>query len=79
MPDATVDAFKDHGVVSRTVDQDVAQARAALDALRDAGIDMSDVSRQLEDEGVASFAKSFDELLQALEDKANDHQVGAGS
>jgi transaldolase len=61
------------------VDQDVAQARAELDALRDAGIDMSDVSRQLEDEGVASFAKSFDELLQALEDKANDHQVGTGS
>jgi transaldolase len=79
MPDATVDAFKDHGVVARTVDQDVDQASAELDALRDAGIDMSDVSRQLEEEGVASFAKSFDELLQALEDKANEHQVGAGS
>ena len=32
---------------------------------------MDDVAQTLEDEGVASFAKSFDELLQALQDKAN--------
>jgi transaldolase len=79
MPDATVDAFKDHGTVARTVDKDVDQARADLDALHVAGIDMHDVSRQLEDEGVAAFSKSFDELMQALEDKANEHKAGAGS
>ncbi len=72
MPDATVDAFKDHGVVARSVDQDVDQAQAHLDDLAEAGIDMADVARQLEEEGVSSFSKSFDELLQALEDKAND-------
>jgi transaldolase len=79
MPDATVDAFMDHGTVARTVDQDVDQAHAALDALGQAGVDMADVARQLEEEGVASFSKSYDELLQALEDKANEHQAGSGS
>jgi transaldolase len=77
MPDATVDAFKDHGTVARTVDQGVDQAQADLDALHEAGIDMSDVSHRLEEEGVASFSKSYDELLQALEDKANEHKASS--
>ena len=32
---------------------------------------MADVAKTLETEGVASFSKSFDELIQALQDKAN--------
>ena len=70
MPDQTVDAFLQHGNVRRTVDADPGAARRALASLEGAGIDMADVSRTLEDEGVASFAKSFDELIQVLEDKA---------
>ncbi len=70
MPDQTVDAFLDHGTVSRTVDVDPGGARQTLDALGQVGIDMADVARTLEDEGVASFAKSFDELIQVLTDKA---------
>jgi transaldolase len=79
MPDATLDAFADHGTVARTIDLDVDGARADLDALGAAGVDMHDVSRQLEEEGVAAFSKSYDELLQALEDKANENRAGAGS
>ena len=71
MPDATVEAFADHGTVARTVDQHLDEAKADLARLADAGIDMADVARLLEDEGVASFAKSFDELIQSLTDKAN--------
>jgi transaldolase len=71
MPDATVTAFLDHGEVRRTVDEGVDEARAHLDRLADAGIDMADVSRVLEEEGVSSFMKSFEELIQALSDKAN--------
>ncbi len=72
MPDATVAAFLDHGTVARTIDRAADEARADLDALEAAGIHMADVSAQLEDEGVAAFSKSYDELLQALEDKANE-------
>jgi len=71
MPDATVAAFSDHGIVARTVDTDVTAAQADLDALHQIGIEMEDVARVLEEEGVASFAKSYEELLQALHDKAN--------
>jgi transaldolase len=71
MPDATLDDFLDHGTVERTVDKDVDKARKVLDDLGNAGVDMADVGQRLEDEGVAAFAKSFDELLQRLTDKAN--------
>jgi transaldolase len=70
MPDQTIAAFLDHGKVERTVDKGLDAARAELDALGEVGIDMADVSHRLEEEGVASFAKSYEELLQALHDKA---------
>jgi transaldolase len=71
MPDATVAGFLDHGTVGRTVDNGVEEAEADLGRLKDVGIDMADVGRVLEEEGVASFLKSYDELLQSLHDKAN--------
>jgi transaldolase len=70
VPDATLDAFLDHGILTRTVDAHPEAAEAALASLVDLGIDMADVGRVLEDEGVAAFDKSFDELMQSLEDKA---------
>ncbi len=77
MPDGTVDDYLDHGTVARTVDVGVDGARQLIGQLGAAGIDMEDVSRVLESEGVASFAKSFDELMQSLSDKANS--LGGGS
>jgi transaldolase len=71
MPAQTIDAVLDHATVTRTVDADPAGASATLAALAGAGIDFADVSATLEDEGVHSFAKSFDELIQALMDKAS--------
>jgi transaldolase len=79
MPDPTIEAFLDHGTVARTVDQGLDEARAVLDRLAEAGIDLAEVSAVLEEEGVASFAKSFDELLQALTDKANQLAGGERS
>jgi transaldolase len=71
MPEQTLDALVDHGTIARTVDADPAGAHQVLDDLARVGIDMADVSATLEDQGVSSFAKSFDELLQSLTDKAN--------
>jgi transaldolase len=70
MPDATIAAFVDHGVLHRTIDADPAGAADVLATLADVGIDIADVEQTLEDEGVHSFTKSFDELLQKLTDKA---------
>lgn len=70
LPDATVDAFADHGTVSRTIDIKVDQAHAEWQALQMIGIDMEEVAQKLEQEGVASFQKSFTELIDALTEKA---------
>lgn len=70
LPDATIEAFADHGVVARRVDVDVDRAEAVWNALPTVGIDLDAVARQLEDEGLSSFQKSFEELLGALSDKA---------
>jgi transaldolase len=70
MPDQTIEAFSDHGTVSRTIDAAPHDAEEVLGRLADAGIDMDDVAVALEDAGVASFAASFDDLLRSLEEKA---------
>ncbi len=70
LPDATLEAFVDHGTLARRVDADVDAARDVWAALPSVGVEMEDVADQLEREGVASFQKSFDELLGALETKA---------
>ena len=70
LPDATLDAFVDHGTVARRVDAAVDNAHAVWSKLAEVGVDMDDVAAQLEREGVASFVSAFDELIAALEDKA---------
>ncbi len=72
LPENTIEAFDDHGTVARTVDADPEAARAVVDAVTAAGVDLADVARVLEDEGVAAFEKSFDELLTSLRTKADD-------
>ncbi len=76
MPEDTLEAFLDHGTVARTVDADPASAEATLRALAEVGVDLDDVGRVLEEQGVAAFAKSFDELIGALDAKAAE--LGAG-
>ena len=72
MPEATIEAFADHGHLARRVDADLDQAQAAWRGLADVGIDLDDVGDTLEREGVSSFQKSFDELLATLETKATE-------
>jgi len=76
MPEETIDAFLDHGTAVRTVDADADAAQATLDALAEVGVDLGDVAQVLEDQGVGAFAKSFDELIGALDAKAAE--LGAG-
>ncbi len=69
LPDNTLEAFLDHGSVARTIDTDVAEAQATIDALGRVGVDLADVTAQLEDEGVGAFVKAFDELIATLDAK----------
>ncbi|MGQ0649824.1 MAG: transaldolase family protein, partial [Gemmatimonadaceae bacterium] len=69
MPPATVDAFRDHGVVERTVDQGWEDADRLFATLASRGIAMDDVTDQLLTEGLASFQRSCDSLVTGLERK----------
>jgi len=69
MPLATVEAFADHGVARRTVDTGYDRAEQDLAALAAAGVDLDDVTRALQTEGVEKFADSFRSLIQTVEDK----------
>jgi transaldolase len=70
LPEATIAAFEDHGILARSIDRGVDDAGAVMDRLAEVGVDMDDVGRTLEDQGVASFHQSFAHVLQALESKA---------
>jgi len=72
MPTETITAFLDHGRVEQTIDRDVDAAHAALGELKELGIDMQRVTDELIDEGVASFSKSFDELIESIESKRRE-------
>ncbi len=69
LPDATLEAFIDHGTLARTVDQDLDEAQAVIAAIAELGVDLPAVTRQLEVEGVASFEKSFTSLIETLDAK----------
>jgi transaldolase len=73
MPDATIEAARDHAKPERTVDRDVDAARELIRELQSIGVDLDDILlRQLVDEGVKAFADSYDSLLETLERKASE-------
>ena len=70
MPEKTIDAVADHGVITGdTVTGKAAEAQGTFDKLDAAGIDMPDVFKVLEDEGVEKFEKSWLELLEATQEQ----------
>ncbi len=69
MPEETVQAYQDHGRPQARLGSGLEGAHRLFDELARAGVDYDDVTDTLEREGVEKFSGSFDELLQALEQK----------
>ncbi|MBW8710831.1 MAG: transaldolase, partial [Mycobacterium sp.] len=70
MPEKTIDAVADHGVITGdTVTGKADEAQAVFDKLDAVGIDLPDVFKVLEDEGVEKFEKSWLELLDATREQ----------
>ncbi len=69
MPLETIENFRDHGRVSRTVENDIQQAKDVFASLEKVGIHYDQVTKQLQDEGVQKFADSFHALFQGIESK----------
>jgi transaldolase len=70
MPEETIAAFQDHGVVrENTIEEGLDEARAVLEQLEQAGVDYDDVTDTVEREGVQKFIDSFVELKDGIAEK----------
>lgn len=70
VPPATLDAFRDHGSVSaRSLEASAAEDDATLAGAAALGLDLVAITEQLQADGVAAFARSYGQLLEALADK----------
>jgi transaldolase len=78
MPPATIDAFRDHGVVERTVDRDVDDARRVLARLEEHGISLKAITDQLTRDGVEAFMTSFRKISEITAEKADRIRARAG-
>jgi transaldolase len=68
MPEKTLEAVSDHGEIrGDTIHGGYDQARAVFDRLREVGVDLEDVGRVLEEQGVEKFSTSWNDLLDTVE------------
>lgn len=69
LPDETLDAFRDHGRLSDTLEADIGEAVSIMADVERAGISMNRVADQLVEEGVRKFVDPFVKLIDAIERK----------
>jgi transaldolase len=69
VPPSTLAAFRDHGTVALTIEDGKDQAREQLARLSELGVDLDAVTQQLQDDGVAAFAESFESLMASIQEK----------
>ncbi|MBI2328829.1 MAG: bifunctional transaldolase/phosoglucose isomerase [Chloroflexi bacterium] len=69
LPLETLEAFLDHGRVRRTLDEGLEEAEEVLSSLKGLGVNLDDITEQLQRDGVKAFADSFDKLLAGIEEK----------
>ncbi len=78
VPPATLAAFREHGEVRRSLDENLEGAKRQLQQLAAAGVDLDQVTYELEVEGVAAFTKSFETLLDTIAKTSKDIKAGKG-
>jgi transaldolase len=69
MPEATIQAFQDHGRVDLTLESNVEAAQHLFNQLYAAGVDYDDVVSVLERQAIEKFVASFNELLKNIGSK----------
>lgn len=66
VPPSTLEAFREHGKAELAIEQGLSAARAQMESLESLGISLSEVTRELEAEGVEKFAASYRALLRSI-------------
>jgi transaldolase len=79
MPEATLRAFADHGDPGGPFDWRSGAAEQTLRRAQAAGVDLDAITTELEREGVESFCRSYQELLDRIERKLHPVAVEAGT
>lgn len=69
VPPKTLEEFIDHGTVALTLESELEEAQSQLNALPELGINLSDVTQELLDEGIENFAKPYDSLIKTITEK----------
>ncbi|MDO6810941.1 transaldolase [Zobellia galactanivorans] len=72
VPMDTLDAFRDHGQVADSLSTDLDKATMALHRIDQSGIDINDLTQQLEDEGIEKFNTPFNTLLTTIENQKKE-------
>jgi transaldolase len=72
MPEKTMKAYADHGSAGTPVQKSYEDAAAVMQSVADAGVDLDDVFRVLEEEGVQKFVDSWDELTESVRTELED-------
>ncbi|HXB22935.1 MAG TPA: bifunctional transaldolase/phosoglucose isomerase [Candidatus Solibacter sp.] len=75
IPPATLDAFRDHGQVVRTLDADLPSADKTMADLEKAGISIREVTDKLLVEAIQLFDDAFDKLIAAVDKKKNEPEL----
>jgi transaldolase len=75
LPDKTLDAFLDHGVVKEALTANAGQSKIIIDTLKGFGINVDTICVKLLEDGAAAFTKSFQSLLSTIEKKAGEITV----
>jgi transaldolase/glucose-6-phosphate isomerase len=69
LPQETMDAYRDHGNPVLRLEEGITEAYDVLQHLARLGIDIDEVTQQLEDEGIEKFNKPYDSLMDSLKEK----------
>ncbi len=76
LPPDTLKAFKDHGTVADTLGQGIEEAEQTLDMLAEVGINLEQITAQLQTDGVEAFADSYRALLDGVDAKRSVLKTG---
>lgn len=75
VPPTTLDSYLEHGKVALTLEEDISAAEDQFNQIRDLGIDFKAVTQNLQEDGVKAFAKSYRNLIAAIDDKCERVRV----
>jgi transaldolase len=78
-PMETINAYRDHGNPKPRLEENLHDTRWVFEELPNAGINIDDVTKQLEDEGVEKFNEPFDKLMKTLAERSSPHAAKASS